>query len=169
MLHVFQPFPLEDLKDFDPIKLIHEEGAVLTTVAEGKINAMTVTWGSMGFMWGKKVIQVYVRDSRLTKQLLDKCDVFSLTFFDEKYKTTLKYIAAVSGRVENKIKNANLKINLHKEIPFIDEGNFVILCKKLGSIPMPLRYLSDEIIEQFYPNGDPQTMYVGEIIETMAR
>ncbi len=168
MLHVFQPLPIEET-DLNPFELIGTGWAALTASGAGKVNCMTVSWGSLGTLWNKKVCQVYVRESRFTKEILDASDYFSLTFFPAKYKSTLKYLGAVSGRDENKFKQAKLAVNLHKEVPFIDDGHFVICCKKIAAIPMPLDCLPEDIKNQFYQDGDPHTMYVGEIIEMMAR
>ncbi|SDB22885.1 flavin reductase family protein [Eubacterium oxidoreducens] len=168
-MHNFQPFDATTL-DINPFRIFEKDWGVLTAMAGGKVNAMTVSWGGMGVIWGKKVATIYVRESRYTKELIDKSDVFSITFFDEKYRSMLKYLGAASGRDENKIKTAGMKVNLHKEIPFIDEGNFAIVCKKMAAVPMPKETFTDASIdEQFYADGDYHTMYIGEIVEFLAR
>ena len=56
----------------DKIIKILSNGAFLNTCAEGKSNSMTIAWGSLGFMWGKPVFTVMVRQSRHTYQLIEK-------------------------------------------------------------------------------------------------
>ncbi len=168
-MHSFQPLD-PDALEINPFKMFEKDWALLTAMADGKVNTMTVAWGGIGIMWGKKVVNIYVRESRYTKELIDKSQVFSLTFFDEKYRSALKYLGTASGRDEDKIKTAGMKVNLHKEIPFIDEGNFAIVCKKLAKVPMPKETFEDGSIDAtFYADHDYHTMYIGEIQEVLAR
>ena len=100
----------------------------------------------------------------------DESDYFSLTFFDNSYKSAMKYFGMVSGRKEDKIKTANMNVNYYEEIPFIDEGNFVICCRKMSATPiLPEQFLDHEIEEKWYADGDLHTMYVGEILQILAR
>ncbi len=167
-MHVFQPLPIEET-ELNPFKTFGKDWAALTAMAEGKVNAMTISWGALGELWGKHVVTVYVRESRYTKTLMDKSEVFSLTFFEEHYRSTLKYLGAASGHNEEKIKSAKLNINIEQEVPFIDQGQFIILCKKICGIPLDPAYLPEEVRSQYYPDGDPHTMYIGEILGMSAR
>lgn len=82
----------------------------------------------------------------------------------------MKYFGMVSGRKEDKIKTANMNVNYYEEIPFIDEGNFVICCRKMSATPiLPEQFLDHEIEEKWYADGDLHTMYVGEILQILAR
>ena len=76
----------------------------------------------------------------------------------------------VSGRNEDQIKNSRLTINDYKGLPFIDEGNFIVICKKMYSLPLTLENVVDKGVEvQFYKTKDLHTMYLGEIVELLAR
>ena len=45
-----------------------------------------------------------------------------------------------------------------------------MLCRKMAAVPIPADTFNDKsIIDKFYQDGDMHTMYVGEIIEAMAR
>ena len=143
---------------------------LITAKHDDKINAMTASWGGVGVLWGKNTTFIFVRDSRYTKELIDESDYFSLTFFDNSYKSAMKYFGMVSGRNEDKIKTANMNVNYYEEIPFIDEGNFVICCRKMSATPiLPEQFLDHEIEEKWYADGDLHTMYVGEILQILAR
>lgn len=143
---------------------------LITAKHDDKINAMTASWGGVGVLWGKNTTFIFVRDSRYTKELIDESDYFSLTFFDNSYKSAMKYFGMVSGRKEDKIKTANMNVNYYEEIPFIDEGNFVICCRKMSATPiLPEQFLDHEIEEKWYADGDLHTMYVGEILQILAR
>ena len=168
-MHTFQPSPI-DLIEFDPFTKIGNDWMLITAKHDDKINAMTASWGGVGVLWGKNTTFIFVRDSRYTKELIDESDYFSLTFFDNSYKSAMKYFGMVSGRKEDKIKTANMNVNYYEEIPFIDEGNFVICCRKMSATPiLPEQFLDHEIEEKWYADGDLHTMYVGEILQILAR
>ena len=45
-------------------------GILLTTKAGEKINTMTIGWGTLGVEWKKPIFTAYVRESRVTRQML---------------------------------------------------------------------------------------------------
>ncbi len=168
-MHTFQPYPM-DLIEFNPFTKIGKEWMLITAKDGEKINAMTASWGGIGVLWGKNTAFIFVRDSRYTKELIDNSDYFSLTFFDSSYKSALKYFGMVSGRKEDKFKTAKMNVNYYKEIPFIDEGNLVICCRKMSAVPiLPEHFLDPGIQKQWYADGDLHTMYTGEIVQILAR
>ena len=168
-MHTFQPYPF-DVIELNPFQKFGEDWGALTTEAGDRINSMTISWGGVGELWNKHVATVYVRGSRFTKEILDKGELFSITFFEPHYKNWLKYLGAVSGRQEDKIAGARLTINRHKDVPFIDDGNFVIVCRKLSCTPINKEDILDpKILDDFYASGDYHYMYVGEILELLAR
>ncbi|MCI9019168.1 MAG: flavin reductase family protein [Eubacterium sp.] len=168
-MHTFQPYPM-DLIEFNPFAKIGDEWMLITAKDGDKINAMTASWGGVGVLWGKNTAFIFVRDSRYTKELIDKGSYFSLTFFESSYKSALKYFGMVSGRTEDKIRNAKMNVGYFEEIPYIDEGNFVICCRKMSAVPIrPEHFLDAGIESQWYPDGNLHTMYVGEIVQILAR
>lgn len=167
-MHTFQPFPLGSI-EINPFKLIGQQWGAITAEKDGKCNSMTASWGGMGVLWDKNVCTIYVRESRFTKEFLDASDSFSVTFFDDSYRSSLKYLGAVSGRNEDKLAGARLHINRDLNVPFIDEGNFVLICRKLISLPITKDAIPDAYLEKFYKEGDFHTMYVGEILDLLAR
>ena len=48
------------------------KGVLMTTAADGKVNTMTIGWGTLGIQWKKPIFIAFVRQSRYTKELLDK-------------------------------------------------------------------------------------------------
>lgn len=168
-MHTFQPISAEFL-DYNPFTKFGKDWALLTAGTKNNANTMTISWGGVGVLWGKNVAFVFVRDSRYTKEFLDNGDFFSLTFLDETYRAALNYCGSHSGRTENKIENAGLTMGIRHSIPFIDDGNFVLLCKKMSATRLTEdSFLIPEIEEKWYKDGDMHTMYIAEIIEVMAR
>ena len=167
-MHVFQPIPVDTL-EINPFESFGKDWALVSAGSKKKANTMTVSWGGIGVLWGKNVAFIFVRDSRYTKEFLDTGEFFSVSFMSQEYKDTLNYCGSHSGRDGDKVQQAGLTWNYKLSIPFIDEGSFILLCHKLSAIKLTEdSFLSPEIAK-WYKDGDLHTMYVGEIIELMAR
>ena len=169
-MHTFQPCPIE-VFDANPFLMLSKDWAILTSGDREKANPMTISWGGFGELWNKNVCFVFVRDSRYTKTFMDKCQTFSLTFFQKDFnRSILMYLGSVSGLREDKLKMTHLHINYADDIPFIDEGNLVITCRMLSASKLtPDSFLDPDIEKAHYKDGDFHTMYVGEIIQLLAR
>ncbi len=165
----FQQFPIEKL-ECNPFTKIGKEWALVTAGPEGNVNTMTISWGGMGVLWGKNVVYVFIRDSRFTKELVDREECFSLTFFEEKYRKELSYCGSHSGRTEDKFANSGLTVNQKNNIPFIDEGNLVFLCRKLAATRITAdSFIASDLKDTWYSDGDMHTMYVAEILEVLSK
>ena len=99
----FRSVPYDSLS-LNPFTKIGKEWALLTAGNENGFNTMTVSWGAMGFMWGKPSVTVYIRPQRYTKEFVDARDTFTLSFYPAEKKDALSYLGKVSGRDENKVK-----------------------------------------------------------------
>ena len=53
-------------------------GALLTTKADGKVNTMTIAWGTLGIEWSKPIFTVFVRENRFTRYMLGKNPEFTI-------------------------------------------------------------------------------------------
>ena len=158
-MHTFQPLPF-DLVEFNPFTKIGKEWALVTAGNKEKANTMTVSWGGVGVLWGKNVAFIFVRDSRYTKEFIDANEFFSITFL----------CGSHSGRDEDKFAAAGLTLATRHNIPYVDEGNFVLLCEKMSATRITEdSFLLPEIKEKWYKDGDMHTMYVAEIIDILAR
>ena len=167
-MHTFQPFPIDEL-EFDPFLKIGKEWALVSAGSKKAANAMTVSWGGVGVLWGKNVAFIFVRDSRYTKEFIDNGSFFSISCFDKAYKDALDYCGTHSGRDEDKIEKAGLTWAYKHSIPYLDEANFVLLCEKLSATKIDEASFISADIKKWYEDNDFHTMYIGEIIEAMAR
>lgn len=172
IMHQFQPYPI-DLLELNPFTKLAEEWMIITSGNQEKVNGMTASWGGLGVLWGQNTAFIFVRENRYTKEFIDNGEYFSCSFFDKKFKNDLKYFGVVSGRVEDKFKTAGLNVNFRDNIPFVDEGNFIVLCKKMAAVPITeTHFLNPELKEKWYSGKEENnfhTMYVGEIVEILAR
>ena len=168
-MHTFQPYPIEML-ELNPFTKLKNEWALVTAGSKQKANTMTVSWGGFGVLWGKNVAFIFVRDSRYTKEFIDNGNFFSVSFLGEEYKEALSYCGSHSGRDEDKIAKAGLNLGYKHGIPYIDEGNLLLLCQNMSAVKITEdSFLSPEIKEKWYADGDMHTMYVAEIVEVLAR
>ncbi|MCD7708848.1 MAG: flavin reductase family protein [Clostridiales bacterium] len=168
-MHTFQPYPTE-LLEMNPFTKIGSEWALVTAGDKNKANTMTISWGGLGVIWAKNVVYVFIRESRYTKEFMDRLEFFSVSFLGEEYRESLSYCGSHSGRDVNKFHMAGLTPAYKLGIPYPDESNLVLLCRKMAAVPITEEHFTDpHILEQFYGDRDMHTMYVGEIIEAMAR
>ena len=145
-------------------KMIRDDWALLTAGDSEDFNTMTVSWGASGEFWKKDVAFVFVRPQRYTYEFMEKSDIFTLSFFDSKYKKELTFCGRNSGRDFDKVKECGFTpVNLDGGVSF-DEAKTVVVCKKLAFQDIdPKGFLSDEI-EANYSNGDYHRVYIGEIL-----
>ena len=168
-MHVFQPFSLDSL-EMNPFTKIGKEWALITAGSKAEYNTMTVSWGGMGVLWGKNVAYIFIRESRHTKKFIDEGDFFTVSFVSEDYREALNYCGSHSGRDEDKFVGAGLTPAFRHGIPYPDEANFVIMCRKMAAVPIDKdTFIDKDIEEKWYKDGDFHTMYIGEVIDVMAR
>ncbi|MBE5937407.1 MAG: flavin reductase family protein [Lachnospiraceae bacterium] len=171
-MHTFQPMNIKEV-DINPFNMIGSDWFALTATDGETTNSMTAGWGGFGVMWGMNVALVVVRDSRFTREIVDKADTFSMTFFNmdkKENRVILKYLGGVSGRDEDKIKNASLEVNYHEGTPFLDAGNLVYTCRKLSKTKINPEDLADmDIDTKWYSDKDYHNLYIAEITGILAR
>lgn len=168
-MHTFQPYPI-GLLEINPFTKISKEWALVTAGSKAKSNLMTVSWGGAGELWGKNVVFIFIRESRYTKEFIDRGEFFTLSFLDEDYRAALQYCGAHSGREEDKWAATGLTPAYRHGIPYPDEANLVMICSKIAAVPLTEdTFIDPEIKTKWYADNDMHTMYVGEIIEVTAR
>ncbi len=133
-----------------------------------KGNPMTIGWGQFGVLWNKPTFSVYVRESRYTHELLKDADTFTVSV--PAYGTMGKELAFCgtrSGRDTQKMTelNAALWQNRFGAQDGFDGCKYQIECRILFRADMDEHALEDEaLLSRYYADGDPHTMYVGEIL-----
>ena len=154
-------------------KALKPHGVLLTTAADGKVNTMTIGWGTLGVDWSRPVFIAYVRQSRYTRELLEKNGEFTVNIpvghIDPKL---LGYCGTRSGRDTDKLAD----MGLHPvesdviSVPGIRELPLTLECKILYSQQQDLSRLPGAVTDRFYPVVDAQGFrdyhiaYYGEIV-----
>ena len=139
----------------------------MTTAADGQVNTMTIGWGTMGIEWGKKLFIAYVRESRYTKQMLEKNGEFTINVpVGNVDKHILGVCGTKSGRDMDKIK----ELGLHTvdsdvvSVPGIQELPLTLECKVLYKEEQDLSRIPADILSRYYPQGDHHHVYYAEIV-----
>ena len=71
-------------------------GAFLTTKSSGRVNTMTIGWGTFGFQWGMPTFEAMVRKSRFSKAAMDSEETFTVTIpYVTDMRDALSYIYEV--------------------------------------------------------------------------
>ncbi len=149
------------------MECLHKGGAFLTCKDEGKLNTMTISWGSIGFMWKKPMFTVLVRKSRHTYDLIEKCGEFTVTIpLDNNMKETLAVCGSKSGSDIDKFKECNLETIEGKSIstPVIKCAAMHYECKVVYKDHMNSNFLNQNINKEIYSDDDYHTVYYAEII-----
>lgn len=149
-----------------------KKGVLLTTSREGHVNTMTIGWGTLGVEWGRPVFMAYVRESRYTRELLDKTGEFTVNIPDEATDSQiLGLCGSRSGRDVDKVQLLGLTLEEPEviHVPGIRELPLTLECRVLSQHIQEARALPQDIQDRFYPqvNGrqDRHIVYYGEILK----
>ncbi len=168
-MSAFREIRPEDIQD-NPFRLIGSDWMLVTAGTIESFNTMTASWGGMGHLWDKNVCFCFVRPTRYTWEFLEKNEVFTLSFFDEKYRRVLEYCGSHSGRHVNKIAKTGLTpLKGSTDDVFFAEARLVIECRKLYFADInPSAFLAQTLTD-IYPEKDYHRMYIGEIVKALMR
>lgn len=152
-------------------------GVLLTTKADGKVNSMTISWGTLGIEWGKLIFTVFVRENRFTKQQLEKNPEFTINIpIGEFNKKILSVCGTKSGHETDKIKKLDLSLESPNiiSVPGIKELPLTLECRVIYKQKQDEKEITEENKNKFYPqdvessfhgsNKDYHTAYYGEIV-----
>ena len=150
------------------IDAFDEFGNQWALVAAGTMadhNAMTISWGGVGCLWGKSVVTVYVRPNRYTWRFMEENEYFTVSFYPEQYKQALGIMGSKSGRDCDKDAEAGLNAVAVGETVTYSEARRTLVCRKLFAQDMLAENFTPEVIRKFYGSEPAHKMYIGEIVE----
>ena len=160
-------------KDIDKnvIKLIGQDWMLVAAGDKEKFNMMTASWGSMGYLWNKPVVMVFVRPQRDTFESTDIKGEFTWSFFGEKYRHALEVCGSVSGRDVNKVQESGLTPYFTEAgNPAFEEATLVLECKKLyADFLKEDDFLDKKVVDSLYGQKDFHKMYVAEIVHAWVK
>lgn len=149
---------------FNPFDYIGSRWMLISAGTEKSWNTMTASWGGVGVMWGKPSATCYIRQSRYTKEFVEKSEYFTLTFLKDGYREVLNRMGSNSGRDIDKMHDSGLTPVLLEGQPTFAEASLVLICKKRGRSDITLDQMAPDVVEKWYADKDYHTMYIGEIV-----
>ena len=166
----FQQKDLFELTD-NVFQNVGKDWLLIAAEKDGKVNAMTASWGALGVLWHKNVAFVFIRKSRFTKEFVDAADTFSLNFPDPAlYREAMTYFGRTSGRKEDKIAHTGFTVAHQGKTPYFEEASKVLVCRKLSRTYLAPEDIADvKVLSDCYPTNDYHYMYVGEITHCLVR
>lgn len=153
----------------NPFSLIGKDWALLTAGDADGFNTMTVSWGNMGVMWNKNIVTVFVRPQRYTREFIERCDKFTLSFYDESMRPALRLCGSKSGRDLDKAAAAGLTPVFENGTTYFAQAKLVLECRKIYCDKIrPEGFLIPEINDS-YPGKDYHVVYMGEILRVLEK
>ncbi|ERL05429.1 flavin reductase family protein [Mitsuokella sp. oral taxon 131] len=143
-----------------PFKVIGKEWMLVAAEADGKANAMTVSWGGMGVLWGKNVAFIFIRPTRYTKEFIDRADKLTLSVFTEEHRKMMRYFGTVSGRDEDKLAKSGLTVRHENGYTTFAEARVTMECRKLYAQALQSDCFLDKSCDEKWYDDDYHTMYV---------
>jgi flavin reductase (DIM6/NTAB) family NADH-FMN oxidoreductase RutF len=166
-----------------PVKRIGDDWALVTAgdsaISGGHWNTMTVSWGGLGELWSHDVAFVFLRPQRYTREFVEANSLFTISFFDKKYRKALAVCGDKSGRDFDKAGETGLTpivfdrnvVNGRAQgaIAFA-EASEIIVCRKLYTHAFdPAKFLDPAIQRNCYPQSDYHTMYIAEVLGLLVK
>ncbi len=148
------------------IQLFGDKWTLVTAGDSSSFNTMTASWGTMGTLWNKPVVFIFIRPQRYTFEFTEKNSGFTLSFFKEEYREALQICGTTSGRDVNKVEKAGITpySTPNGNVAF-EEAYLVLECKKLyADFLDPKAFLDTTIVSKIYPESDFHKVYVAEIV-----
>lgn len=146
-------------------RIVGKDSALLTAGTLSSFNSMTISWATMGVLWGKNVLICFVRPSRYTYGFMENHDVFSVSFFVDSFKKELDYMGTHSGRNTDKVKACNFTPVSHQDgCVYYEEARLTFILKKIYYQDLDSTHIPEEILTRNYATGNFHRVYVGEII-----
>lgn len=138
--------------------------------ADGKPNAMTIGWGTIGSIWGKPMWIVLVRPSRYTYLCIEKTGDFTVNVPPPSLKEAVLFCGSKSGRDYDKFSAIHLTATpgIAVNVPIIEECAINYECRVVHHNDVIPSELAGAIQNSAYKNGDYHRVYFGEILEVRA-
>jgi len=163
MEKLFREVPAEKMSG-NPFRMVGQEWMLITPGKPGDFNPMTASWGGFGVLWNQKVAFVFLRPQRYTRTLMDRFDLFTLSFFREEYRPMLEYCGTHSGKDENKSEGAGLTpLETPRGGVAFEEARLVLECRKIYFQDLDPRNFGMEEILPLYPQEDYHRLYIGKV------
>lgn len=161
--------------------LFQNQWALVTAGTMDRFNGCTVSWGSLGTVWGGadrngSTVTVYIHPARYTCEFMKAQSLFTVSFFPPEQRGALAYMGSRSGRYEDKASAAGLTpVPIGGSVGY-REAERTFLCRKLYQHQFSKEDLAEDVQAYYRDNpgayppdvaGDwqPHWVFIGEILD----
>ena len=144
-------------------KMIAKDWALITAEADGKANAMTISWGGLGTLWRRPVATVYVKKNRYTFEFMEQSDYFTVSFYPQEQRLSL--LGSTSGRDGDKVAAAGLTPEFLPQGITFRQAETTLVCRKLYCQDFALDQIPQDVQDIFYRDEPVHRMYIGEVVD----
>ena len=156
-----------DVKELDnAIKAIGTDWMLITVddVKNNKVNAMTASWGALGYLWRKPVCICFVRPERYTFKLLEDNKEFSIAFLPDDMRDAYNICGRESGADLDKLQKCGLTTLEIDGISVVAESDTVLTCKVLYEDSLKESGFLDKSLLSNYATAGYHGVFVCEIL-----
>ncbi len=149
----------------NPFEKFDKQWALVTAGDKSSFNSMTISWGSMGTLWFKDIITIYIRPDRYTWKYLNEHDTFTVSFYPKKYHRALRIMGSVSGRDVDKVKAAGLTPVFGKDGITYEEAAETFVLKKIYMDQLDMEKFPKDAFQYYEEGAEAHYMIIGEVID----
>ncbi|MBQ4370760.1 MAG: flavin reductase, partial [Oscillospiraceae bacterium] len=124
----------------------NKKWALVSAGTKDDYNAMTVSWGGMGTLWGKSVVTVYIKPIRYTWQYMEKNDWFTVSFYPEENRQDLQIMGSRSGRDGDKAALTGLTLKPLENAVTFEQAEVTLVCRKIYRQDLIRDTMPEEVI-----------------------
>jgi flavin reductase (DIM6/NTAB) family NADH-FMN oxidoreductase RutF len=152
------------------LERLTQDGLLLaSTRRDGRSNAMTIGWATIGIIWGLPVMVVLVRPSRYTYQFIEESQVFTVNVPSARMRDFVDLCGTKSGRDVDKLAQVATSEGQKVRSVTIDDCPLVYECQVVHWNDVQPDALAAEVSARAYRRGDFHRLYYGQILGTFAR
>ncbi len=151
--------------DENMLQLFNKDWALVTARKGDSFNTMTIGWGGLGTLWSRPVVTVYIKPCRYTHEFMESDDCFTVSFFDQRYRSALALLGSKSGRDCDKVAESGLTPRVLDDGVTFAEAYVTLVCRKIYRQDLDLTAIPDFARDRYYRDEPPHTMYVGEVTD----
>jgi flavin reductase (DIM6/NTAB) family NADH-FMN oxidoreductase RutF len=170
MVSLFKTLKLKSLGS-NLFSMLDDDWMLVTAGKINSFNTMTASWGGFGILWSRPVAFVFIRPQRYTLGFIENEEYFTLSFFNEEFRSILNFCGSHSGRDVDKIAECSLKpLETGNGAIFFEQAQLIMECRKLYSDQIkPGNFSIQDIEKKVYRHKDYHFFYIAEIVTCMTR
>lgn len=156
-------------------KLVGGDYSVITAGKIPQHNSMTASFGGFGILFGKPTTWNFLRSNRFTLEKIEQDNLFTMSYFPEKYQNEVLFFGSRSGRNSDKMRESRLTpVSTPSGAPAYMEAKLIIECRLTAiNTVNPDDYLTEEgrefVEEGFADTGAYHKLVFAEIVTVWKR